>query len=84
MSGAYSARDFLTNTIGNNHPECDRITIAIDVHTAFFYADVDPELFAEPPESGKSFESELREDEVWKLNKALYGEMHRNCGTNTL
>ena len=57
----------------NNHPECDHITIAIDVHTAFLHADVDQELFAEPPESDEWYESELREDEVWKLNKALYG-----------
>ena len=37
----------------NNHPECDHITIASDVHTAFLHADVDQELFAEPPESDK-------------------------------
>ena len=83
-SGAYSARDVLTNTIDtvktmlaasshdrNNHPECDHVTIAMDVHTAFLHADVDQELFAEPPESDEGFESELREDEVWKLNRAL-------------
>ena len=46
----------------NNHPECDHISIAID-----------QELSAEPPESDEWYESELREDEVWKLNKALYG-----------
>ena len=40
--------------------------------TAFLHADVDQELFAEP-ESDEWYESELREDEVWKLNKALYG-----------
>ena len=57
----------------NNHPECDHTTIAIDVYTAFLHADVDQELFAEPPESDELYESELREDEVWKLNKALYG-----------
>ena len=57
----------------NNHPECDHITVALDVHTAFLHADVDQELFAEPPESDEWYESELREDEVWKLNKTLYG-----------
>ena len=59
----------------NNHPECDHITVAIDVHTAFLHADVDQELFAEPPESDEWYESELREDEVWKLNKTLYGSL---------
>ena len=57
----------------NHHPECDHITIAIDVHTAFLHADFDQELFAQPPESDEWYDSELREDEVWKLNKALYG-----------
>ena len=52
----------------NNHPEDDYVAIAADVHTAFLHADVDQDLFAEPPE-----ESELNEDEVWKLHKALYG-----------
>ena len=56
----------------NNHPECDHITIAIDVHTAFLHADVDQEFFAEPPESNDWYDAALREDEVWKL-KALYG-----------
>ena len=49
------------------------ITIAIGVHTAFLHADVDQELLAMPPESDEWFESALREDEVWKLNKALCG-----------
>ena len=57
----------------NNHPERDYITSAIGVHTAFLHADVDQELFAEPPEPDEWYESELREDEVWKLQKALYG-----------
>ena len=29
--------------------------------------------FAEPPESDEWFESELRDEEVWKLSKALHG-----------
>ena len=57
--------------IQNNHPDCDHIAIAIDVHAAFLHADVDQELIAEPPEPDERYESELREDEVWKLNKAL-------------
>ena len=57
----------------NHDPECDHIIIAIDVHTAFPRADVDQELFAEPPESDEWYESELREDEVWKMNTALCG-----------
>ena len=56
----------------NSHPERDYIAIAIDVHTAFLHAAIDQELFTEPPE-----ESELCEDAVWKLHKALYG--HRKA-----
>ena len=52
----------------NNYPEEDFVAIAIDVHTAFLHADIDQDLYAEPPE-----ESELNEDEVWKLHTALYG-----------
>ena len=58
---------------GNNHPEREHITIAIDVHTAFLHADVDQELFAEPPEPDEWYDAALRDDELWKLNKALYG-----------
>ena len=52
----------------NNHPQRDYNAIAIEVHTAFLHADIDQELFAEPPE-----ESDLCEDEVWTLHKALSG-----------
>ena len=45
----------------------------IDVHTAFLHADVDQNLFAEPPEPDEWYDAGLKEDEVWKLNKALYG-----------
>ena len=51
-----------------NHPEDDNVAIAIDVHTAPLHTDIDQDLFSEPPE-----ESELNEDEAWKLHKALYG-----------
>ena len=57
----------------NNHAEYDRITIAIDVDTAFLHADVDQELFTEPPGSDEWYESELREDEVWELDNDLFG-----------
>ena len=40
-------------------------------------ADVDQNIFTKPPESDGWYESEFREDEVWKLNKALYG--HRKA-----
>ena len=65
MSVAHTARDVFTNAPStlslktmlaasshdrNNDPESDHITIAIDVHTAFLHADVDQDLFAEPPE----------------------------------
>ena len=55
-----------------DHPECENITIAIDGHTAFLHADVDQDMFAEPPEPDEWYDAALR-DEVWKLNKALYG-----------
>ena len=35
--------------------------------------DVDQDLFAEPPEPDEWYDAGLKEDEVWKLNKALYG-----------
>ena len=34
----------------NNDPESNHITVSTDVHTAFLHADVDQDLFAEPPE----------------------------------
>ena len=49
----------------NNHPERKYFAIAIDVHTAFLHAGIDQEVIAVPAE-----ESELCEDEVWKLHKA--------------
>ena len=57
----------------NNDPESNHITVSIDVHTAFLHADVDQDLFAEPPEQDEWYDAGLKEDEVWKLNKALYG-----------
>ena len=39
----------------------------------FLHADVDPDLFAEPPEPDEWFDAGLKEDEVRKLNKALHG-----------
>ena len=54
-------------------PESDHVTIAIDVHTAFLHADVDQDLFAEPPEPDEWYDAGLKEVEVWRLNKALYG-----------
>ena len=57
----------------NSDPESDHITVAIDVHTAFLHADVDQDLFAEPPEPDEWYDAGMKEDEVWKLNEALYG-----------
>ena len=57
----------------NNDPESNHITVSIDVFTAFLHADVDQDLFAEPPEPDEWYDAGLKEDEVWKLNKALYG-----------
>ena len=57
----------------NNDSESNHITVSIDVHTAFLHADVDQDLFAEPPEPDEWYDAGLKEDEVWKLNKALYG-----------
>ena len=53
----------------NNDPESNHITVSIDV----LHADVDQDLFAEPPEPDEWYDAGLKEDEVWKLNKALYG-----------
>ena len=55
----------------NSDPESDHITVAIDVHTAFLHADVDQDLFAQPPEPDEWCDAGLKEDEVWRLNKAL-------------
>ena len=57
----------------NNDPESNHITVSTDVHTAFLHADVDQDLFTEPPEPDEWYDAGLKEDEVWKLNKALYG-----------
>ena len=57
----------------NNNPESNHFTNSIDVHTAFLYADGDQNLFAEPPEPDYWYDAGLKEDEVWKLNKTLYG-----------
>ena len=56
----------------NSDPESDHITVAIDVHTAFLHADVDQDVFAEPPEPDEWYDAGLKEDELWKLNKTLY------------
>ena len=53
-----------------NDPESDHITVSIDVHTAVLHADVDQDLFAEPQEPDEWYDAGLKEDEVWKLNKA--------------
>ena len=58
---------------GKSHAEPEHITIAIDAHTTFLNADVDQDLFAEPPEPDEWYDAALRYDEVWKLNNALYG-----------
>ena len=34
----------------NSDRESDHITVSIDLHTAFLHADVDQDVFAEPPE----------------------------------
>ena len=57
----------------NSHPEREHIKIAINVHTALLHADVDQDLFAEPPEPHEWYDAALRDDEVLKLNEALYG-----------
>ena len=57
----------------NNDPESNQITVSIDVRTAFLHADVDQDLFAEPPEPDEWHDAGLKEDEEWELDKALYG-----------
>ena len=41
----------------NNDPESNHITVSIDVHTAFLHADVDQDLFAEPPETDEWYDA---------------------------
>ena len=50
----------------NNDPESNHITVSIDVRTAFLHADVDQDLFAEPPEPDEWYDAGLKEDEVSK------------------
>ena len=57
----------------NNDPESNHITVSTDVYTALLHTDVNQDLFAEPPEPDEWYDARLKEDEVWKLNKALYG-----------
>ena len=59
----------------NNHPERDYIATTIDIHTAFLHADIDQELFAEPPE-----ESELWLETAQK--RCMIITKHRNCGNS--
>ena len=56
----------------NNDPESNQITVLSDVHTAFLHADVHQDLIAEPREPDEWYDAGLKEDEVWKLNEALY------------
>ena len=83
MSGAHTAQMFspTPSTLAlktmlaasshdrNNDPESNHITVSNDVHTAFLHADVDQDLFAEPPEPDEWYHVGLKEDEVWRLNK---------------
>ena len=71
MSGAHTARDVFTNTVdavSENDAGCE-----LTRQTAFLHADVDQDLFAEPPEPDEWYDAGLKEDEVWRLNRALYG-----------
>ena len=68
-----SLKTMLAASSHDSDLESDHITVAIDVHTAFLHADVDQDLVAEPPEPDEWYDAGLKEDEVWKLNKALYG-----------
>ena len=61
----------------SSDPESNDFTILIDVHTAILHADVDQDLVADPPEPDEWCDAGLKEDEVWKLNKELYG--HRKA-----
>ena len=50
-----------------------RTTSQFRLTYTFLHADVDQDLFAEPPEPDEWYDAGLNKDEVWKLNKALYG-----------
>ena len=87
MSRAHTARDVFTNTVDTLWKRCWRQAhttetaiqsqttsqCVIDLHTAFVHAYVYQDLLAEPPEPDEWYDAGLKEDEVWRLNKALYG-----------
>ena len=88
MSGAHTARGVFTNTVdtvsendaGWLRAHTTETTIQNQTtsqlqltYTAFLHADVDQDLFAEPPEPDEWYDAGLKEDEVWRLNRALYG-----------
>ena len=66
----------------NNHPECDHITTAIDVHTAFLHAAVDQELSA--PESDEGMNQSCAKTKCRnRIKCCTVFARHRNCA-NTL
>ena len=68
----------------NNDPDSNHITVSIDVHAAFLHADVDQDLFAEPPEPDEWYDAGLKEDELWKSKKNTTDiAKHQNCGIST-
>ena len=74
MSGAHTARDVFTNTVdtvSENNAGCE--LARQKQRSRVLHADVDQDLFAEPPEPDEWNDAGLKEDEVWRLNKALYG-----------
>ena len=87
MSGAHTARDVFTNTVDTvAEKRCwlrahttettiqNQTTSQLQLtYTAFLHAVVDQDLFAQPPEPDEWYDAGLKEDEVWRLNRALYG-----------
>ena len=88
MSGAYAARDVLTNTIdtvSENKVGCTftlskqafrvrshhKLQLTYTHHSNTLM--LAKTCLQEPAEADDWYESELCKDEVWKLNKALYG-----------
>ena len=56
----------------NNHPKCDCIAIAIDVHTAFLHADIDQALFCSQSYVKMKFGN--------CTQRCMDIAKHRNCG----
>ena len=85
MSGAYTARDVFTNTVDVvSEKRCwlrahttetmtrsqTKTQFRLTCTQQFLHADVDQDLFAEPPEPDEWYDAGLKEDEVWEIEQS--------------